>query len=138
MGLFSRKQAASFGKIIPPGQTTRLSQVGQAVYVEGQRPDVSEFYLSGYIAAGSPTPGAPQFDGFADQFVAELLDGASGGDSWALPGALFVAVDFFGSGAMQVPRFLELADGALAVMARAGVSGGVIPPFLFDRWQAAQ
>lgn len=139
MAIFSRKHQKKRMPVVPPGELGRLPGIGRTAYLEGQPSDVSGFYLEGFIAAGSPSLGSAEFDGFLDGFLGELLDGAaSNADGWAFAGAMRVAIDFIGPDGMKNSRFVEIVDCALPYMATAGVSGGYIPMFLLDRWRASQ
>jgi hypothetical protein len=108
------------------------------VYFEGQHVDVSGFYLPGFLAAGPPASGSPEYAAFVDRLLEELVAGASASGEWAFPGALHVAKDFLGADGMSHPQFVELVDRALPFMASVGVSGSFIPMFLQERWSAIQ
>lgn len=138
MGLFSRGRRASGGSVIPPDEVARLSAVGRTVYVEGQFVDVTGFYLPGFLAAGPPAVGSPEYSEFVDRLLSELVAGANSSGEWAFPGALHVAKDFLRSDDWSHPRFVELVDRSLPFMASVGVSGSFIPMFLQDRWREIQ
>lgn len=137
MGIFSRKSKAGPTLGVPAAEPARLSDVGRAVYLGGPRPDVSGFYLPAFLAAGSPPTGSPEFAAFSERFLTDLLTSAESAGGWACPGAMYVAKDFYGDG-MEWPAFVEIVDLALPVLAANGVSGGVIPMFLMERWGRIQ
>jgi hypothetical protein len=134
MSLFSRNQKRRAGPIVPAGELASLSAVGRATYIDGQYVDASVFYLPGFLAAGPPTAGTPEYEAFVDGFLDELFAAASATDEWAYPGALYVAKDFLGPDGMANPRFVAIVDRALPFMVSAGVSDGFIPMFLQSRW----
>jgi hypothetical protein len=137
MSLFGRKPRRV--PIVPRDQVGLLPAIGRSAYLEGQPTDVSAFYLEGFIAAGTPSTGSPEFEGFLDQFFEELVDAAAANeDEWAFAGAMRIAVDFIGSDGLKNPGFVTIVDSALPFMASVGVSSGYIPMFLLERWNAAQ
>lgn len=139
MGIFTRKgKGSGGGSVIPAGEVQRLPAVGRSVFLDGQHVDVSGFYLPGFLAAGPPASGSPEYGAFVDRLLNELVAGASSSGEWAFPGALHVAKDFLGADGMSYPRFIELVDHALPFMASVGVSGSFIPMFLQERWGAIQ
>jgi hypothetical protein len=139
MGIFSRKGKGTGGsRVVPADEVARLSAIGRAVFLEGQHLDVSGFYLPGFLAAGPPTSGSPEYAAFVDRLLDELVAGANSSGDWAFPGALHVARDFLGADGMSHPQFVELVDRALPFMASVGVSGSFIPMFLQERWSAIQ
>lgn len=138
MGFFSRNRGSGRASVIHPEEIARLSAVGRAVFLEGQPVDVSGFYLPGFLAAGPPASGSPEYTAFVDHLLDELVAGASSSDEWAFPGALHVAKDFLGADGMAHPQFVALVDCSLPFMASVGVSGSFIPMFLLERWSAIQ
>src|SRR5689334_10836631 len=111
MSLFSRKKPMGRGPIVPREQLERLPAIGRATYLEGQITDVTDVYISGYIAAGSPLPGAPEFAAFIDGFLGELFDAAAcNADEWAFAGALRAAADFIGPDGIAEPLFVAIVD----------------------------
>jgi hypothetical protein len=138
MGFFSQSRRSGGGSVIPAEEVARLAAVGRAVFLEGQHVDVSGFYLPGFLAAGPPASGSPEYTAFVDRLLDELGAGASSSGEWAFPGALHVAKDFLGADGMSHPQFVELVDRALPFMASVGVPGAVIPMFLQSRWSAIQ
>lgn len=138
MGFFSKGQAERPKNVVPASELARLSTVGRMTFAEGQYVDVSGFYLPGLLAAGTPSPGSTAYNAFIDRLLDDLCSAAYASGDWALAGALYVAKDFLGSDGLSHQQFAFLADRALAFMASAGVSGGVIPNFLMERWMEAR
>lgn len=134
MGIFSRSRPRNANPLIPHAELAQLPHVGRARFAEGQRPDVSGFYLPGLLTAGSPSPGSTNWDAFVDAFLRELSDATAGMGDWALPGALYVAAGFIGAAGLSNPHFAAVVDNALPFMAAAGVSSAFIPMFLQERW----
>src|SRR4051812_38561935 len=107
MGFLSRKGSGRVS-VIPAEEIARLSAIGRAVYFEGQHVDVSGYYLPGFLAAGPPASGSPEYTAFVDRLLDELVAGANSSGEWAFPGALHVAKDFLGADGMSHPQFVEL------------------------------
>lgn len=140
MGLFSRKSRSQRQPPIISGEAiARLPSVGQAVFRDGQIVDVSDYYLPGFMAAGSPLPSSSGWDAFTDRLLSELLAGAEATGGWGIAGAFHVAKDFIGvSEDPSYPTFQAITDQALRFMAGAGVATMHIPMGLLDRWHTLQ
>lgn len=139
MGLFRKKQSSQqYASIVPGAALARLSEVGRAAFAAvPTHLDVSDFYLEGFIAAGSPIE-EPGLSSFVTQFVDELNRGSSGGDGWSVAGAFFVAKDFVGSDKWTTPELVDLLDRALRFLAAEDVGSGSIPMFALARWSQIQ
>ena len=140
MGLFGRKKGSggSAPNVIPAGSLNRLPEIGRTMF--GDEPayvDVSDFYLPGFIAAGSPTED-PGWSRFVDSFVADLSEAASRLGGWASPGAFHVAKDFVKSDDWSKPALAELMDTALRFLIQQNADGRSIPNFAIPRWNQLQ
>ena len=114
-----------------------MPEIGRAVFRDGQLArDVTDFYLPGFIAAGSPSPGSAGWDAFTGQFLDELNAGGNATGGWGIAGAFYVAKDFVTSDDMSNSRFVALVDSALRFMADADVPTASIPMFALGRWHA--
>ena len=79
MGLFFKEAIArrlGGEHIIGAELILGLPDIGQAVFRDSRpTPDVSGFYLPGFLRAGTPTTD-PEWSVFVDRFIAELDEGA--------------------------------------------------------------
>ena len=138
MGLFKRRPtsegAGAGDRIIAAELIPGLPSIGQAVFAgSGQSPDVSPFYLPGFLKAGMPTDD-PAWSAFVDRFIGELDAAAQRLDGWALAGAFHIARDFVKSDDWAKPALIALMDRALAFLHTAAVDSSRIPMFALTRW----
>jgi hypothetical protein len=137
VGLFKRKNPVSAsGGIISSEAMGRLPEIGRAAF--GSPPayvDVSDFYLQGFLDAGSPIED-PGWSKFVDQFVDELTRNSESMGGWAIPGAFHVAKDFVKSEDWSKPALDQLMERALVFLAEEDADSASIPNFALSRWSA--
>ncbi len=135
MGIFGRKKAPpTAAGIVPSGALQRLPDIGRAVFSEApSHVDVSDFYLPGFLAAGSPVAD-PGWSIFVDQFVDELTHASNQIGGWAAPGAFYVTKDFVKSEDWAKPSVADLMDRALMFLVEVDADPGSIPNFALPRW----
>lgn len=125
---------AETSRLISPKLILNLDHVGRTVFTGGGAYiDVSEYYLSGFLAAGTPTDD-PAWSVFVERFVGELNEAARAQGGWASAGAFHVAKDFVKSDDWSKGSLVELMDLALKFLMSAGVDGSRIPLFAIPRW----
>jgi len=130
VGIFGRKKAG----IISSEVLRSLPEVGKTVFSSPPSyVDVSDFYLSGFIAAGSPTDD-PGWSSFVDQFVDELTHASTQTGGWATAGAFHVAKDFVKSEDWAKQSLVDLMDRALIFLVEVDADPGSIPNFAMSRW----
>ena len=139
MALFSRKKSPPpSNTVIPSAALRRLPEVGRVIFGDGPGyTDVSDFYLSGFIAAGSPTDD-PAWSRFVEQFVDDLTQASNQLGDWSIPGAFHVAKDFVKMDDWSKPALVDLMDRALTFLISVGADRGSIPNFAIPRWVQLQ
>jgi len=130
VGIFGRKKTSpTTASIISSDVLRTLPEVGRTVFSSPPSYiDVSDFYLPGFLAAGSPTDD-PGWSTFVDTFLRELTYA-----SRATAGAFHVAKDFVKSEDWAMQSLVNLMDRALMFLVQVDTDPGSIPNFALSRW----